>query len=213
MKRRSMSAILFITVGGVVNVAVAWGLLAFAPITAFGTERDTSHWYSFAERFDLQPVRYPATFRLNSEWSSEGSGFSISKVDYQPILFGGIPILGAGTFLVYRSCGFPLPALHGWVFEHAEYCHCVRLEGHRAREPGPFSSQTDACLPLRPMWPGFLINTILYALILWLLFAAPFALRRRRRRRRGLCEQCAYPIGVSPVCTECGASVARRSKA
>ena len=36
--------------------------------------------------------------------------------------------------------------------------------------------------------------------------------RRTRRRRRGQCEKCAYPIGVSPVCTECGAAVVRDSE-
>jgi hypothetical protein len=65
-------------------------------------------------------------------------------------------------------------------------------------------------LPYAPMWPGFAINTLFYAGTLWLLFAAPFALRRRRRIKRGLCPKCAYPIGrggTSDVCTECGAAV------
>ena len=65
-------------------------------------------------------------------------------------------------------------------------------------------------LPLRPVWPGFAINTLFYAAILWggwLLLAAPFALRRRRRIKRGLCPACAYPVGASDVCTECGASL------
>jgi hypothetical protein len=58
-----------------------------------------------------------------------------------------------------------------------------------------------------PIWPGFAINTVFYAVILWGLFAAPFALRRWRRMRRGLCPACAYPVGDSPVCTECGKAV------
>jgi hypothetical protein len=62
-------------------------------------------------------------------------------------------------------------------------------------------------LPLRPIWPGFAINTVFYAGLLWLLFAAPFAFRRWRRIKRGLCPKCAYPVGDSPVCTECGAAV------
>jgi hypothetical protein len=61
-----------------------------------------------------------------------------------------------------------------------------------------------------PMWPGFAINTVFYAAILWLLFATPFALRRWRRIKRGLCPACAYPVGASDVCTECGARVTRR---
>jgi hypothetical protein len=32
-----------------------------------------------------------------------------------------------------------------------------------------------------PVWPGFAINTVFYAVILWGLFAAQFALRRRVR--------------------------------
>jgi predicted amidophosphoribosyltransferase len=50
----------------------------------------------------------------------------------------------------------------------------------------------------------------LYAAILWMLFAAPFALRRWRRIKRGLCPACAYPVGASDVCTECGKPVKPR---
>ena len=62
-------------------------------------------------------------------------------------------------------------------------------------------------MPLYPLWPGFAVNTLFYAGVLWMLFAGPFALRRMIRRRRGQCPQCAYLIGQSPVCTECGANV------
>lgn len=62
-------------------------------------------------------------------------------------------------------------------------------------------------MPLTPIWPGFIVNTLFYAVVLWLLFIAPFEARRMFRRRRALCEKCAYPIGASPVCTECGAAV------
>jgi hypothetical protein len=65
-------------------------------------------------------------------------------------------------------------------------------------------------LPSRPRWPCFTINTLFYAAILWLLFAAPFTLRRHLRIKRGLCPACAYPIGASEVCTECGKPVKAR---
>ncbi len=55
-----------------------------------------------------------------------------------------------------------------------------------------------------PVWPGFAINTLFYAGILWVMFAAPFALRGRKRIKHGLCPACAYPVGESEVCTECG---------
>jgi len=58
---------------------------------------------------------------------------------------------------------------------------------------------------LRPLWPGFAINTLFYAGVLWVMCCGPFALQRMIRKRRGRCPQCAYPIGQSPACTECGA--------
>jgi hypothetical protein len=66
-------------------------------------------------------------------------------------------------------------------------------------------------IPLRPLWPGFAINTVFYAAVLWVLFAAPFALRKWRRIRRGLCPKCGYDLRVrasdSAVCPECGTAV------
>ncbi|MDY7109254.1 MAG: hypothetical protein SYC29_11525, partial [Planctomycetota bacterium] len=62
-------------------------------------------------------------------------------------------------------------------------------------------------LPLRPMWPGFLINTLFYAAVLWLLIPGPFMLRRLIRRRRGRCVKCGYDLrGALPGagCPECG---------
>ena len=83
------------------------------------------------------------------------------------------------------------------------------IEGHPPPNSWQFGLQTSfgRSLPVIPAWPGFAINTVFYAVILWLLFAAPFALRRRRRMRRGLCPACAYPVGESPVCTECGKAI------
>jgi hypothetical protein len=63
-------------------------------------------------------------------------------------------------------------------------------------------------LPLRPLWPGFAINTVFYAAIVWLLCAVPLALRRRNRIRKGLCAKCGYDlrgIASEPACPECGA--------
>ena len=57
---------------------------------------------------------------------------------------------------------------------------------------------------------GFAINTMFYAAMLWLLFAALHPggfVRRRIRARRGQCPACAYPIGASNVCTECGVAL------
>ncbi len=72
---------------------------------------------------------------------------------------------------------------------------------------GPDKGLDNDMLPLRPVWPGFALNTMLYAMVLWLLSVAPLALRRRGRIKRGLCPKCAYPVGTSDTCTECGSPV------
>ncbi len=61
--------------------------------------------------------------------------------------------------------------------------------------------------PLTPIPLGFAANTLFYAALLFALFLASRTLRRHLRRRRGLCLKCAYPIGTSPVCTECGTPI------
>jgi len=61
-------------------------------------------------------------------------------------------------------------------------------------------------LPLRPMCPGFAINTLFYAIILWLLIPGPFVLRRLIRIKRGRCPRCGYDLrhALSGGCPECG---------
>ena len=66
--------------------------------------------------------------------------------------------------------------------------------------------------PRNILWPGFAINTIFYAAILWLLFFAPFKLRAWRRGKRNLCRACNYDLRGNPtpgsgVCPECGQAV------
>ena len=61
----------------------------------------------------------------------------------------------------------------------------------------------DGDVPIRPIWPGFAVNTLCYATLLW----SPFVLCRVIRVRRGLCPKCAYPMGQSAVCTECGNAI------
>lgn len=62
----------------------------------------------------------------------------------------------------------------------------------------------------RILWPGFLLDSALYGLLVRGFVAFPGALRRRWRSGRDLCPWCAYPIGVSHVCTECGRPVPNR---
>ena len=56
------------------------------------------------------------------------------------------------------------------------------------------------------------MNTFFYAVILWLLICGPFVLRRFIRMKRGRCVKCGYPLGESPVCSECGKTLPGRAE-
>ena len=66
-------------------------------------------------------------------------------------------------------------------------------------------------LPYGPIWPAFVVNTLFYAVVLWLLCGGPFVLWRFIRIRRGLCPACGYPEGQSDVCSECGKALPERA--
>ena len=150
------------------------------------------------QRTDVVLVRMkhrPTIARVRSGWPLLGSE-AIAYVDLdrldQPLFWnrpGGY--LVHGGVLWPKATGTLLPGeslVNGPVVMNAGKWYC-----------------DQRLIPLCPIWPGFAINTLFYAGVLWMLCCGPFALRRMIRRRRGRCPQCGYPIGQSPVCTECGA--------
>ncbi len=78
--------------------------------------------------------------------------------------------------------------------------------------PSPSGFGWPKALPLRPIFPAFVINTVFYAALLWLLIPGPFVMRRFMRVRRGLCPKCKYPMSESAVCSECGKALPGRAK-
>ena len=69
----------------------------------------------------------------------------------------------------------------------------------------------NAILPLRPVWPGAIVNTMIYAAALWAFWAQAMVWRRGRRRRRGLCPRCAYEVEGAAICPECGIRLATKA--
>ena len=187
VRRRLLTVAVFLLAGAVVNVAVAWGMAA--TVNPFLGERETSRTdgsYSF--HFKRARVAL-SNSDAGRAWlhvvATAGWPLICSSYEYSFFVGGVGPILEGGLDL-----GF---------------------------EPWPGSSPGRSwqlkALPLRPIWPGFLFNTLFYAAILWPVIPGPLALRRLIRRRRGLCPKCAYPMGESAVCSECGKELPQRVRA
>ncbi len=211
MKRSLLRLWLFLGPGVLVSVAVAWGCVLWAP----GPPSSSIAWEPF------EPGgRWPRP--VYGDWPSpqvctRGTSFGwTSLYSYSPI--DPVQSPTEGEVINFGQAVFQL----GWPLRAIEYE--ARVVQRHAREakieyvgevgfvPTWLVSPAHRLrrLPVRPVWLGLAVDTLFYAVFLWLLLAAPGALRRYLRARRGRCPVCAYPTGASAVCTECGAPVAAR---
>ena len=217
---------LFLILGAIVNVTVAWGCASFVPVrmteikAEFASYEQQWQAQPWAARFDQSLLPGASTYKGKQVGREAMSVMLFFHTMHRPpadFPNGEGSVQSDIVELGRIDAGWPLPTMWGQVWtigqiEHAERRDLkggVIMDGviRGIRQPDDdfnFSFSDMNLLPVRPLWPGFAINTVFYAGVLWLLFAAPFALRRWRRIKRGLCPKCAYPVGTSTVCTECG---------
>ena len=101
-----------------------------------------------------------------------------------------------------RAWGWPMLAMRHQMQSQDWKLRNPVIRGGYIFQPLPLT-----VLPLTLIWPGFLVDSVFYAAALWAAIRGPIEVRRIVRRRRKLCPWCGYPIGASPVCTECGEPV------
>ncbi len=209
MKRRLIIIAVFLLAGAVVNVAVAWGC-AYRN----GLYSDDWYWVSAPEndRFWLE--------RRPHEWEScmligvrrhSGLGRNLTGAM-------GRTVVNNQARINEAEFGLPLRSLR-WTSQRVWLTAPLtgdsddmkdRWLAARTTNRSPTITMSGHVLPLLPMWPGFAVNTVFYATVLWLLIPGPLVLRRFIRVKRGLCPKCAYPMGESAVCSECGKALPRR---
>jgi hypothetical protein len=220
VKRIIITLCVFLLLGAVVNVAVAWGCVFWSPID----------WKKPIERDGTVPL--PVIQYVPPSFFVAGSDADYVSYTFRQDRSIGIELLQFGVFeqrgstlrmradrlLHVEHAGWPISSLNSVglidLDESESWRHAVPIPSSwNALDAGSFWFRDyKRALPIGPVWPGFAINTFFYAAILWLLFAAPGRVRRWRRSRRGLCANCAYPVGASDVCTECGEVIKRGSR-
>lgn len=134
--------------------------------------------------------------------------------DFQSTDFGGVSYWS--QYVTLQARGWPMRCL--WAERRLSHNSGLweLLGGYSTRAPiatkpgHPLYLDDRATYPCQVWWPGFAINTTFYAAIFWLVFAAPGRVRCWRRIKRDLCPACAYPVGKSATCTECGSAVKPR---
>lgn len=108
----------------------------------------------------------------------------------------------AGHMMQWSEAGWPFRSMEGAVFHDVAKTQ-IDWHGLVFRDGGQWAM---LWLPLRPLWPGFIVNSVLYGTLLWLTLLAALRARGTWRRLRHRCPRCSYPVAREgePGCPECG---------
>lgn len=241
MGRLIRVTIVFLLLGAIVNVLVAWTCVAVSKQRMFNAQRLgqlRAAKYAEEERRALADAMTIDDSYVAMLFESPGTRLLVMG-NLHPGLrgartlqqMGGWPML---SLLAEQSPAFGTSAQVRWgmrmgilELNFPSLPDTTSAPGATSMIPGPTSTAPVTAtrpatvfpcqfamhlLPLRPIWPGFAINTIVCALGSWILWLTLLLAVRVPRRWRGQCGYCGYPTGVSPVCTECGRPVKARQR-
>jgi len=207
-------AVVFLAIGMAANLMVMWGCAYWSSPSPFDARFLGAKRMEFFARNRADYVQLPfdsmwvgmafhgrgAEFLEISIESSEREDIVGPRLSMMPclnLIRAGWPCLGLeGWILEDGTPGRPafLPSIHYAIGLPNNYVNASRLSMQRV-------------LPLKPMWPGLLKNWVFWTAAVVMIWMIPWTARRIVRRIRHRCAACGYPVGTSPVCTECGRRV------
>ena len=193
MRRRLTKLVVFLLLGAVVNIVVAWGCVwrgHYKNLTFHRpTEDDIRWWYAHV----------PEGFPISPGEVHETHDFGVNGTE----MWERWPSPNFTNSLRIRA-GLPMRTLEGSIWADESKGQVPKIEWQLM-----IVLNDQRSLPLFPLFPGFTINTIFYAAILWLLTLGPFTARRAIRRKRGRCIKCGYDLrgAEHEACPECGMAV------
>ena len=217
---------MFLLLGAVVNVAVAWGC-AVRPYSAglFSPWHSIYEWIS-PEGFDTYILKRTGDLRVSQSrtvalvYRLGPPPQRLNDSQYRDLIpdwsaFAAPEVLARSNalFVMEQAAGWPLLCLRLDESRFYGDDRASRYSKTRGRLELPwFEPPWRNAVPYHPIWPGFAINTLFYAAIVWVLWSSPFTARRMIRRKRGLCIKCGYDLrgtsgggsGGGGVCPECG---------
>jgi hypothetical protein len=182
MRRRTIFKLLvFLLAGAIINVAVAWGLCAASLEPRAGawhkaTLDNEAFWEGqrpdgFAQK--IGAVREQSRFGVYAELLCGDMDGALNAKTIET----GVEGVHAYEFAARVLVGWPLKASEGtkWIL-NPRYGNAIETSKNLlVWRAWPASSQ-GIQMPYKPIWPGFAINTIFYAAIVWFLFFAPAAI-------------------------------------
>ena len=214
MKRWLFKLVVFLILGAITNIAVAWGFVLGISLTNRTGEYQVIN-YAPKERDLRYTQTMPGRTRIN--WITQNfihdPLFSRSHFQIDISRSGSCDL--AGWPLRTLSCSntsvWTLVFPSGFSSRYNELNNSSNIKNGFKLPPEYHTLSSSRlpiwrALPYRPIWPEIAINTIFYATILWLLTLGPFTTRRIMRHKCGHCIKCGYDLrGDSDGgCPECG---------
>jgi hypothetical protein len=206
MRRRLDIILISLLAGALVNIAVAWGCARWSPFEPMGIADPAQ---SHVSPPDYVGLGFEITFVPNRNGMScldMTSGWpllTLRQRSWQQFqLVPRLEKIGSAIQKLTRDAEGPIePELREFIRDRIVR---LQLKARFHQKLAPAVRTPRRVLLTTPLWPGFAVNTLFYAAILWPLICGASVIHRCIRRRRGLCPWCAYPMGQSGVCTECG---------
>lgn len=105
---------------------------------------------------------------------------------------------------LYGEAGWPLPAM-SYVVDQRWEGSTPTWRAQWTIVAGEWANGNPVLVPLRPVWGGLIVNTLLAALVVLALIEGVRWALRRLRGQAGHCPACDYDLrGVAGRCPECG---------
>jgi hypothetical protein len=207
VKRTIIVAFLFLA-GSVMNLLVAWGCVVFAEYHSIYRPNPAgvtpAHWLWEPDAPGWPPAATEFVFKgIGYQWqSAQGAAQDQpSEADsaYQGRISGGWPLYSfhADNWSEPNWKNNPHPSP---LFRCRWFDFYTLKTGLRWTSTPRYSFGEMVKFPVDPFWAGFIGNSAVYAALCY----SPFLARRAIRRKRGQCIRCAYPLGGSTICPECG---------
>jgi hypothetical protein len=202
-RRLALRLVACLLAGAALTVAVGWAIALRSPAGPLVHPPPQS----LALRWPLVvPRNWPELPERARKWSLRTRTYLVFSAPDRVVHQSDDPRISfSGTFQVDQFLsGIPFRAL-SMSFVNSPTGAGGKLGAIRA--PGFITSPNRLDrVPIHPLWPGFALDTAFYGAILFVLWSAPVAIRRRTRRRRGHCPTCNYDLQGTTAgpCPECG---------
>lgn len=209
MRRAALDIPLFLLLGTILNIVIAWGCERYFSIRVVDTNLIARERRTLFAR-EESPAGNPEHRWVMDAYTTIGSEIlRYAATDLQTeVRRSGWPLRSLACTVEYRS-----DSLSHWT---KSIRSGIPISGFNflSRDVPGMGTATgmqgiERVLPLQPLWIGFLLDSLFWAMALWLLWMTPRWLRSGLWGFRRKCMQCGYPVGVSPVCTECGRPLSR----